>query len=166
MALGPAVAVRGHHAIRRRRRAEARSSAEWPFGANIAFRAEVLERRAVPGELGRNGTTLLSGEEFALVERRSATRDGRSGSSRERSSTTPCIAERCRSSYYWRRLWWAGVTRARAAGLPRVSGLRLVAAAPMRLGLYVFTRDRVYLYRSAETAGFLVERARLRRSAA
>ena len=46
---------------------QARSSAEWPFGANIAFRASVLSDDPFPENLGRNGTTLLSGEEFALV---------------------------------------------------------------------------------------------------
>jgi len=45
------------------------------------------------------------------------------------------------------------------------TGFRLVLAAPIRALLYLLTRDRVYLYRSAETAGFLVERTRLRRSA-
>jgi len=32
--------------------------------------------------------------------------------------------------------------------------LRLLAAALVRLSLYVLTRDRVYLYRTAETAGY------------
>jgi glycosyltransferase involved in cell wall biosynthesis len=73
-------------------------------------------------------------------------------------------AERCRSRYYWRRLWWAGVSRARATEASATLGLRLVVAAAVRLCLYVLTRDRVYLYRTAETAGFLTERARLLRS--
>ena len=69
-------------------------------------------------------------------------------------------AERCRSRYYWRRLWWTGVTRARGADSSAKLGLRLILAAPIRLALYAVTRDRIYLYRSAETAGFLVERTR------
>lgn len=143
----------------------ARSSAEWPFGANIAFRASVLGDDPFPENLGRNGTTLLSGEEFALV---ASLRDAGWRIWLEPRAVVDHTVhrERCRSQYYWRRLWWAGVTRARAADSRALSGLRLVAAAPVRLCLYVLTRDRVYLYRSAETAGFLVERLRLRRSAA
>jgi len=56
------------------------------------------------------------------------------------------------------------VTRARRADRAS-TGFRLVLATPIRALLYLLTRDRVYLYRSAETAGFLVERTRLRRSA-
>jgi glucosyl-dolichyl phosphate glucuronosyltransferase len=139
---------------------EARSSAEWPFGANIAFRAEALRtRKPFPEELGRDGTTLLSGEEVAVVEAvRSA---GWRIWLEPRAIVDHTVhVERCRSSYYWRRLWWAGVTRARAADSTVKVGLRLVVAAPTRLVLYAVTRDRVYLYRSAETAGFLVERTR------
>jgi hypothetical protein len=68
--------------------------------------------------------------------------------------------ERCTSRYYWRRLWWAGVSRARSTEAAARLGLRLLVAAPIRLVLYALTRDRVHLYRTAETAGFLVERAR------
>jgi glycosyltransferase involved in cell wall biosynthesis len=139
---------------------EARSSAEWPFGANIAFRAEVLQGdRPFPETLGRHGTTLLSGEEYAVVEAVLAA--GWRIWLEPRAIVDHTVhAERCRSSYYWRRLWWAGVTRARAADSTVKVGLRLVAAAPTRLVLYALTRDRVHLYRSAETAGFLVERTR------
>jgi glucosyl-dolichyl phosphate glucuronosyltransferase len=142
---------------------EARSSAEWPFGANIAFRAEVLRgNRPFPEELGRHGTTLLSGEESAVVE---AVRDAGWRIWLEPTAVVDHAVppERCRSTYYWRRLWWAGVTRSRAASSPLRVCLKLLLAAPARLGLYAITRDRVYLYRSAETAGFLVERARMRR---
>jgi glycosyltransferase involved in cell wall biosynthesis len=145
---------------------EARSSAEWPFGANIAFRAEVLgAERPFPEELGRCGTTLTSGEEWAVVE---AVRRGGWKIWLEPGAVVDHAVhpERCRSSYYWRRSWWAGVTRSRAANSPLKVGLRLVVAAPIRLGLYVLTRDRVYLYKSAETAGFLVERTRLLRGSA
>jgi glucosyl-dolichyl phosphate glucuronosyltransferase len=143
---------------------EARSSAEWPFGANIAFRAELLAGdEAFPEELGRDGTTLLSGEEVAVVETIRA--DGwRIWLEPSAVVDHTVHAERCRSSYYWRRLWWAGVTRARAADSPARVGLRLLAAAPTRLVLYVLTRDRMYLYRAAETAGFLAERSRMHRS--
>jgi glycosyltransferase involved in cell wall biosynthesis len=143
----------------------ARSSAEWPFGANIAFRASVLSEDPFPENLGRHGTSLLSGEEFALVE---SLRDaGWKIWLEPRAIVDHTVGrERCRSQYYWRRLWWAGVTRARAADSRALGGLRLVAAAPVRLCLYLLTRDRVHLYRSAETAGFIVERLRLRRSAA
>ena len=114
-------------------------------------------------ELGRNGTTLLSGEESALVERLGAV--GWTVWLEPRAIVDHTVTrERCRSSYYWRRLWWAGVTRARRATARR-PGSGCVLAAPIRALLYLLTRDRVYLYRSAETAGFLVERTRLRRSA-
>lgn len=145
---------------------EARSSAEWPFGANIAFRAEVLRaERPFPEELGRCGTTLMSGEEWAVVE--AVRRGGWKIWLEPRAVVDHAVhPERCRSSYYWRRSWWAGVTRSRAANSSVKVGLRLVVAAPIRLGLYVLTRDRVYLYKAAETAGYLVERTRLLRGSA
>lgn len=139
---------------------EPRSSAEWPFGANIAFRAEALHGdKPFPEQLGRHGTTLLSGEEYAAVE---AVRAAGWRIWLEPSAVVDHTvhAERCSSSYYWRRLWWAGITRARAADSSLKVGLRLLLAAPVRLALYALTRDRIYLYRSAETAGFLVERTR------
>jgi glycosyltransferase involved in cell wall biosynthesis len=141
---------------------QARSSAEWPFGANIAFRASVLEApEPFPEQLGRNGTTLLSGEEYALVERLRAAAWTIWLEPRAIVDHT-VHRERCRSRYYWRRLWWAGVSRARATDLRAGVGLRLVVAAPTRLVLFAVTRDRVHLYRCAETAGFLAERTRLR----
>jgi hypothetical protein len=68
-------------------------------------------------------------------------------------------AERCRSGFYWRRLWWAGVSRAQRPS-PHVA-VRLAAAAPIRLGLWALTRDRIYLYRLAESAGFFVTLVRV-----
>ena len=48
---------------------EATSSAEWPFGANMAFRREALaEAGPFSEELGREGTNLLSGDDSALIE--------------------------------------------------------------------------------------------------
>jgi GT2 family glycosyltransferase len=145
---------------------EPRSSAEWPFGANIAFRAEALAPVEGPfsESLGRNGTTLLSGEESDLIE--ALLGSGWKVWLEPQATVEHTVhAERCRSRYYWRRLWWAGVSRARAKP-PRSLGPRLIAAGALRFVLYVVTRDRVHLYRTAETAGFLVERARLRRSPA
>ena len=72
-----------------------------------------------PEELGRVGGKLLSGEEYEVIEtlvhagwsiwlEPSAVVDHRVSS------------VRCRSRYYWRRLWWQGVSRARAReGHPR-----------------------------------------------
>ena len=140
---------------------EARSSAEWPFGANIAFRVEALPGgRPFLHELGRTGDSLLSGEEWALVEtvRAAGWRIWLEPRATVEHTVHP---ERCESRYYWRRLWWAGVSRARSTNAAARLTLRLVAAAPIRLCLYALTRDRVYLYRTAETAGFLAERARL-----
>jgi GT2 family glycosyltransferase len=141
----------------------ARSSSEWPFGANMAFRAAALSRSPFPEELGRHGTTLLSGEEYALVER--VRSEGWKIWLEPRAIVDHTVhPERCRSSYYWRRLWWAGVSRARAVDVSATTAVRLVVAAPTRLLLYGLTRDRVHLYRSAETLGFLAERARSRRA--
>ena len=39
--------------------------------------------------------------------------------------------------------------------------VRLLVAAPVRLVLWLATRDRVHLYRTAETAGYLAELAGL-----
>lgn len=145
---------------------EAGSSAEWPFGANVAFRAEALPGAApFPEELGRHAETLLSGEEFALIaELRSA---GWKIWLEPRAIVDHTVhRERCESHYYWRRLWWAGVSRARSKQAAASVALRLIIAAPVRFFLYLLTRDRVHLYRTAETAGFLVERVRLLGNAA
>jgi len=133
---------------------EARSSAEWPFGANIAFRREALETAGGFSErLGRSGTQLLSGEESAAIEAVRAA--GWSIALVPSAAVDHAVpAERCISAYYWRRLWWTGVTRARTGNRLRTL-VRLLGAAPMRLVLYGVTRDRLYLYRLAETAGFV-----------
>jgi len=140
----------------------ARSSAEWPFGANIAFRREALSTTTgFPEQLGRMGTRLLSGEESAVIE--SLRRAGWTVWLEPAAVVDHTVhAERCVSSYYWRRLWWTGVSRARYADRAVVTGLRLVPAAFARAGLYVLTRDRVHLYRTAETAGYLAEKLRFR----
>jgi glycosyltransferase involved in cell wall biosynthesis len=140
---------------------EARSSAEWPFGANVAFRVEALPgEQPFLHELGRVGGNLLSGEEWALVEIVRAA--GWKIWLEPRATVEHTVhAERCESRYYWRRLWWAGVSRARSTNADTRLALRLIGAAPVRLCLYALTRDRVYLYRTAETAGYLAERARL-----
>jgi GT2 family glycosyltransferase len=134
---------------------EARSSAEWPFGANIAFRRDVLEAAGgFPEHLGRTGETLLSGEESVVVE---AVRDAgwRIALHPDAAVDHAVPPSRCDSRYYWRRLWWAGVTRARMGGRRGRTLACLLAAAPVRFGLYLVTRDRVHLYRLAETAGFV-----------
>jgi glucosyl-dolichyl phosphate glucuronosyltransferase len=140
---------------------EARSSAEYPFGANICFRRAALAQIGGFSEgLGRSARSLLSGEESAAIDRL-----------RERGWTVwlqpdaivdhAVAAERCSSAYYWRRLWWQGIGRARSERSLRLA-LRLTAAAPLRFLLWLTTRDRVYLYRTAETAGYLFELAGLR----
>jgi GT2 family glycosyltransferase len=145
---------------------EARSSAEWPFGANMAFRREALERAGPFSErLGRERGNLLSGDDSALVE--AVQRAGFRVWLEPRAIVDHAVhAERCSSRYYWRRLWWQGITRARQANSQLGTGLRMLAAAPVRLGLYLATRDRVHLYRTAESAGYLRERLRLLKGAA
>ncbi len=139
---------------------EARSSAEWPFGANVAFRAEAMSGTGGFSEkLGRTGTTLLSGEESAVID--TVLRSGWKVWLEPTAIVEHTVsADRCRSGYYWRRLWWAGVSRARLSERAAVTFVRLVAAAPVRLCLYALTRDRVYLYRLAETAGYVTEKIR------
>ena len=66
--------------------------------------------------------------------------------------------DRLRSGYYWRRLWWQGRSRARGERSLRLT-VRIVAALPVRLALFAATRDRVHLYRTAETTGYLRELA-------
>jgi len=138
----------------------ARSGAEYPFGANICFRrAALAEAGGFREELGRSGRRLLSCEESDAIDRL-----------RERGWLVwlqpdavvdhAVAAERCSSAYYWRRLWWQGVSRARGERSLRLA-LRLVVAAPVRFLLWLATRDRVHLYRTAETAGYLVEVTRL-----
>ena len=49
---------------------EARTSAEYPFGANICFRRDALvQAGGFAEELGRSGQSLLSGEESAVIDR-------------------------------------------------------------------------------------------------
>lgn len=138
---------------------EARSSAEWPFGANMAFRRAALEAAGTFSEtLGRRGTSLLSGEDSEMVER------VRAAGWRVWLEPAAVVdhtvhAERCRGRYYWRRLWWNGISRA-VNPSPQVAA-RLAAAVPVRLVLGVVTRDRFYLYRLAESAGYFAARLRL-----
>ena len=127
---------------------------EYPFGANICFRRDVL-RDGFPEHLGRMGGALLSGEEVAAIDavRRSGFRVLLEPRARVRHLVSE---ERCRSGYYWRRLWWQGITRARGDRSAALT-LRLLVALPVRLALYLVTRDRVHLYRTAETTGYLRE---------
>jgi GT2 family glycosyltransferase len=132
----------------------AANSSEYPFGANVAFRrSAVTDAGGFREELGRIGSSLLSGEEADLIDhvRTAGWKVWLQPDAVVSHSVSP---ERCLGSYYWRRLWWQGVSRARA-GVSLGAGVRLVAAAPLRLVLWVVTRDRVHLYRIAETAGFL-----------
>jgi GT2 family glycosyltransferase len=135
---------------------EPRSSAEWPFGANIAFRREVLDDAgAFSTKLGRRGASLLSGEDSEMVERVLA-RGARVWLEPAAVVDHTVHPDRCRGRYYRRRLWWNGIGRAVRPG-PRVA-LRLLAAAPIRLVLWGVVRDRLYLYRLAETAGYFAAR--------
>jgi glucosyl-dolichyl phosphate glucuronosyltransferase len=131
-----------------------RSSAQWPFGANMSFRDTAL---AAAGDfsvaLGRTGNSLLSGEDSDMVQRVLAC--GWEVWLEPRAAVVHTVhPERCRASFYWRRLWWAGVSRAKARS-PRVA-VRLALAAPIRFGLWLLTRDRYYLFRTAESAGYFV----------
>jgi glucosyl-dolichyl phosphate glucuronosyltransferase len=137
----------------------ARSSMEWPFGANICFLRSVFDHETrFDEQLGRIGQDLLSGEESALIETLVA--HGYLIKLEPSAIVDHTVAaSRLESAYYWRRLWWAGVTRARAGRSAAVAA-RLIGAAFIRLGLYLATGDRIYLYRVAETAGYIVESCR------
>jgi glycosyltransferase involved in cell wall biosynthesis len=140
------------------------ASSDYPFGANIAFRrAGLCEVGGFPTNLGRVGRSLLSGEEFAVIE---ALRDAGWRVRLEPAAVVDHFVapERTHGRYYWRRLWWQGISRARAARSGSVA-LRLVIAAPVRVILWAVTRDRFYLYRTAETVGYLREQLRRRPAA-
>jgi GT2 family glycosyltransferase len=131
---------------------EPRSSATWPFGANMAFRAEALrDAGGFSEDLGRTGASLLSGEDSEMV-RRMLARGWRVWLEPEARVVHKVPAERMTSHFYWRRLWWGGVSRARKPSLS--ISVRLAAAVPIRAGLWVLTRDRLHLYRLAESAGY------------
>lgn len=132
----------------------ARSSAEYPFGANVCFRRdELLELGGFSTELGRIGTTLLSGEEHDVIEK--LRRAGGSIWLEPAASVEHRVtAARCRTRYYWARSWWQGVSRARARRSTLLAA-RLLTAAVARLLLWAVTGDRFYLFRTAETAGYV-----------
>ena len=133
---------------------ESRGSFEDPFGANLAFRCDAaLAHGGFSEELGRIGTSLRSGEESALIDA-VRTVGGRVWLQPDAIVDHRVIHERCIGRYYWRRLWWQGVSR---AGVDRSlrTAVRLLIALPVRLALWPLTRDRLFLYRAAETAGYL-----------
>jgi GT2 family glycosyltransferase len=132
-------------------------SEEFPFGANIAFRrGPIDEVGGFDPDLGRRGSTLLSGEEYAVVTR--LLENGQLVRIEPSAVVHHTVtAERLQAAYYRRRFFWQGVTRARMGGrLRRLGGLLLeVPAYAVSLGR---TRDRYYLYRiGPETAGHLAE---------
>jgi glucosyl-dolichyl phosphate glucuronosyltransferase len=133
---------------------EVRLRRDYPFGANVCFRGAAIAA-GFATDLGRIGSSLLSGEEVIAID--SVLASGKRILLEPRAVVHHLVApERCRSPYYWRRLWWQGITRARAEASAALT-LRLLAALPARLALYVATRDRVHLYRTAETIGYMRE---------
>ena len=131
MALGPAAPVRGHHALRLR-----------GAGGSIERRVAVRGQHRV-SRRGPSQRAAVSRRARALRDRpalrrgvrarraRCAARGGRSGSSRRRSSTTRSTRSDVDRSYYWRRLWWAGVTRVARRELRR-SRSAFVLSSPRR----------------------------------
>jgi glucosyl-dolichyl phosphate glucuronosyltransferase len=130
-----------------------RSSAEWPFGANVAFRRETL---AAVGPfslaLGRKGAaSLLSGEDSDMVRRVLAA--GWQVWLEPRAVVLHKVhAERLTSRFYWRRFWWGGVSRAQNPSLGVTA--RLTLAVPVRAVTWVLTQDRIFIYRLAESVGY------------
>jgi glycosyltransferase involved in cell wall biosynthesis len=135
----------------------ANRAADYPFGANISFRRDLLlEAGGFDPALGRTGTTLLSGEDFAAINAIRAA--GGVVRVEPRAVVDHEVAgSRLESSYYWRRLWWEGRTRARMSpGWRRRAGL--VIEAPLHLARYARSRDRHDLLRAtAETCGHVSE---------
>jgi GT2 family glycosyltransferase len=133
------------------------ATADYPFGANIAFRrSALLEVGGFDEELGRVGESLLSGEETAVVRRLLAA--GHEVWIDPHAVVDHTVtAERMQGRYYWRRFFWQGVTRARMGGrVRRLGGLAL--EVPLYVRQWLRTRDRYYLYRaSAETIGHFAE---------
>jgi glucosyl-dolichyl phosphate glucuronosyltransferase len=130
-----------------------RSSAEWPFGANMAFRRTALDQVGPFSlELGRKGAgSLLSGEDSDMV-RRMLGAGWEVWLEPAVQVTHKVHAERLSSDFYWRRFWWGGVSRAQA---PSVGvGARLMLALPVRVVAWAVTRDRIFMYRLAESAGY------------
>ena len=132
-------------------------TADYPFGANIAFRRDALA--AIGGfdpALGRTGSSLLSGEESDVVSRLLGL--GRRVRIEPGAVVRHTVTvERLQGSYYRRRFYWQGVTRARMGGRVKRAG-GLVLELPGYVASWVRTRDRYYLYRAgAETAGHLAE---------
>lgn len=139
-----------------------RNRTEYPVGANLCVRREAVRAAGgFPEHLGRVGRSLLSGEETVVLDRLRAC-------GHEIWIAPQAVVdhrvhpERLTSRYYWRRLWWQGITRARGSQARGV-GLRVSLTAPARAGAYVLTGDRFYLYRLAEAAGYWTERLRRNR---
>lgn len=132
-------------------------TADYPFGANIAFRRDALsELGGFDPRLGRVASLLLSGEESAVV--RTLLDAGRKVMLEPGAVVEHTVSdERLETAYYWRRFYWQGITRARMGGrVRRMGGLAL--EVPGYLASWVRTGDRYYLYRaSAETAGHFAE---------
>jgi GT2 family glycosyltransferase len=130
-----------------------RSSAEWPFGANVAFRRAALEQVGTFSlALGRKGTgSLLSGEDSDMVRRVLAA--GWQVWLEPRAAVLHKVhSERLTSRFYWRRFWWGGVSRAQAPSV--AASARLAVAVPIRAVAWGITRDRIFMYRLAESAGY------------
>ena len=132
-------------------------SADYPFGANIAFRKDALA--AIGGfdpALGRTRSSLLSGEESAAI-RRLLSRGYQVRLEPSAVVRHTVTTERLQRGYYRRRFYWQGVTRARMGSRVRRAG-GLLLEIPGYLAAWLRTRDRYFLYRAgAETVGHLAE---------
>jgi glycosyltransferase involved in cell wall biosynthesis len=133
------------------------ATADFPFGANIAFwRETLIDVGGFDPKLGRIGSLLLSGEESAVV--RTMLDAGYTVMLEPGAVVDHTVStDRLEGRYYWRRFYWQGITRARMGGrVRRFGGLTL--EVPGYLAAWGRTRDRYYLYRaSAETLGHLAE---------
>ena len=132
---------------------ESRSSSEYPFGANVAFRRDALGgfRSASAGPAPhccRERRSWRSTGSVTTAARRARARRRRTHAVAPERSLRLLLAAALVAGRH---------PRARRASL-RLT-LRLVAALPVRVALYAGTRDRIHMYRLAETTGYLRELA-------
>jgi len=91
---------------------------QFPFGANMAFRSEILKQYPFDGKLGRIGSELISGEDSTLALRLFA--DGYRGAWVSGARVRHCIGKEKQSlSYIWKWYLGNGRTAARLRGLDK-----------------------------------------------
>jgi glycosyltransferase involved in cell wall biosynthesis len=122
---------------------------ERPFGANMAFRKEVLQKRAFDTRLGRCESNMLSGEDVAMIEqlRQRGQHGVWVGTARVRHFVP---SSRTTEKYIWSYFHGLGRTAVLKNGAPRgltlgiwpLRTLRKYATATVRRSIFGLTRGR------------------------